>query len=74
MFPNPVKQGERFAVKLQVTQNQDATLECYDPLGRRVITRAITLQKGDNLINIELDGAMSGMYYAKIKAGTLSNE
>ncbi|MEO1436875.1 MAG: peroxidase family protein [Bacteroidota bacterium] len=66
-FPNPVQQF--FTLEIEAFSPLNATLQIFDELGRVVHTRDLSLERGENVIQLELKAALAnGMYTINIQS------
>jgi subtilisin family serine protease len=66
-FPNPAR--EEATVRFAVPERQEATLQMYDVLGRRVRTAQKGKAEGRRELRLDLSGLSSGTYFLRLETG-----
>ncbi|HYE54740.1 MAG TPA: T9SS type A sorting domain-containing protein, partial [Chitinophagaceae bacterium] len=64
LYPNPAKEAVTLQVK--ASASDDATISVIDAAGRRVMQKNTVVQKGDNVIGLEVQSLQSGLYTVEI--------
>jgi hypothetical protein len=66
LYPNPV--GNRLTLNIPSTKKQITTINIADASGKTVLQRTISLEKGENVLQLQQVSQLSkGMYLIKIK-------
>ena len=68
LYPNPAQ--DEVAISLQSPAAQQAQVEVYDGLGRRVVQSAQPVQAGANTLRLPLDHLAPGVYSVSVRVGT----
>ena len=68
VYPNPGKGN--FTLTINHPANEKATVQVYNMLGQLAYSKAVNLQKGNNLLNVDMKKMAAGLYTIKLKTAT----
>lgn len=63
--PSPLK--SILNISIQSTENQNSDLEIFDINGRRILSKQVSLVKGQNSEIIDMENFLSGLYLIRVK-------
>jgi hypothetical protein len=66
LFPNPSKGESSFSVQSKTECKSE--LIVFDALGKTVLQKSVLIEKGNNKIEIALEGASPGVYLVNLKS------
>lgn len=71
LFPNPLRTGDA-TIEVTSEMDKDASVVVYDALGKRIMVRSITIQRGLNTYQIQTQDWPSGLYYIHFNSADAS--
>jgi hypothetical protein len=64
IWPNPV--SDRLYINMSAAAGEEATIKLFDGKGALVKLQQASLQRGNNLLSIDVKGLAAGLYYAAV--------
>lgn len=70
IYPNPFLSSFTVDIYTQATNSSEAKVDCFDLLGRQVMTISLGISQGHNTFTLDTSSFISGTYALKITAGS----
>lgn len=71
VFPNPAKNSVNVAISL--SNANTVSVDVFNAIGQKINSMSVNGQVGENVINVGLNNATPGVYFVKVKSGSVES-